>query len=285
MGSPRFSYPLGAIVNPVIHKVMQKFIELLKKATFSILFPHESIGGLPYPKGTGFFVSEDGWFITAAHVVTKPDGSLEDFNDVWLMKEQTFDGSGGEMCQGIDMVYINHQTDIAILKVDFEKNREKDWLRKLTGFPHLSISNRKLEDGEQVYSFGYPLSSFQMTHDTPDMVAGGFEFSPRLTSAIISSGIEKTTMLMSKDDLKTYVLDKALNYGNSGGPIISSETGNVYAYCSRFQPVEIPQHHLRDQLGNPLKIMIPSLYGIVTRFDNKSTIEKMEELGINIIKE
>lgn len=259
---------------------MQNVIKMLKKATFSVQFPNDAAGILSHPKGTGFFVSNDGWFVTAAHVVVKEDGSIEDFREIILEKEHFFDGSGGEMCEYIELVYINHKTDIAILKVDFERNREKKWLNGLDGFPFLEISCNTLDDGEQVYSFGYPLSSFITTHNTTDIVAGCTELSPRLTSAIISSGIEKTKMLMSENDLKTYVLDKALNYGNSGGPIISSTTGKVYAYCSRFQPVHIPQFHLTDQSGNPLSIMIPSLYGIVTRFDNKSTIEKLNELGI-----
>ncbi len=56
----------------------------------------------------------------------------------------------------------------------------------------------------------------------------------------MSSTLEKTKMLMSSGDEKIYVLDKALNYGNSGGPIVAAETGRVHALCSRFQPVMVP---------------------------------------------
>ncbi len=56
------------------------------------------------------------------------------------------------------------------------------------------------------------------------------------------------------------MIDKALNYGNSGGPIIVEETGKVISVCTQFQPVLIPQ-----QKGF---IMTPSLYGITSSFKN-----------------
>jgi len=58
-----------------------------------------------------------------------------------------------------------------------------------------------------------------------------------------------------------YVIDKALNYGNSGGPIVVQETGRVVALCSRFQPVKIPQ-------GGDINVSIPSLYGVATSLKN-----------------
>jgi len=85
--------------------------------------------------------------------------------------------------------------------------------------------------------------------------------------------MEQTRMVMTDADPKVYVLDKALNYGNSGGPILSAETGHVHALCSRFQPVYVPQNHLKDANGNPLPVMIPSLYGIVSRLDNRKLLD------------
>lgn len=113
---------------------------------------------------------------------------------------------------------------------------------------------------------------------------GELSLSPRTTSAIVSSNLEKTSMQMSTSDLRTYVLDKALNYGNSGGPIIATETGNVHAFCSRFQPVSVRQPHFESQIDPP-EVQIPSLYGIVISLSNKSIVECLKSLGVPILEE
>jgi len=133
--------------------------------------------------------------------------------------------------------------------------------------------------GEPVYSFGYPLSSYEISK-SGDM--GFVKLSPRVTSAVISSNLETTSLAVSENDPKYYVLDKALNYGNSGGPIIATETGHAHAICSRFQPLVVPQQHIKDNNGNPLPIMIPSLYGVVSSFNNKDIIGFLMSLDIPI---
>jgi hypothetical protein len=77
---------------------------------------------------------------------------------------------------------------------------------------------------------------------------------------------------------ENYVLDRALNYGNSGGPIVAAETGRVHAVCSRFQPVRIPQPHLK---GEPL-IMVPSLYGMVSSLGRQLVLEALKKRGISL---
>jgi hypothetical protein len=89
-------------------------------------------------------------------------------------------------------------------------------------------------------------------------------------------------MVMTSHDPKVYVLDKALNYGNSGGPIIATETGKVHAICSRFQPVYVPQSHLADKNGNLLRIMTPSLYGVVSSLGNINILKEIKERNIPI---
>jgi serine protease Do len=83
----------------------------------------------------------------------------------------------------------------------------------------------------------------------------------RTTSAIIASTLEHTKMIQTADDAQVYVLDKALNYGNSGGPIVATESGRAFAVCSRFQPVVVPQ------VGGGT-VWVPSLYGVVTSIAN-----------------
>src|SRR6266545_8286123 len=109
-------------------------------ATFCVQLPslHPAAGGLPVPTGTGFFVADDGWFVTARHVVAHADGSLRsDVGDAWLMKEMRGFGGSGAMCQWPELVFEDAVSDLALLKVDFSRNANKDWLSGREGFPHL----------------------------------------------------------------------------------------------------------------------------------------------------
>jgi hypothetical protein len=259
---------------------------LTKQATFCVELPSERKHGLPTPTGTGFFISSDGWFVTAAHVITEdgsPGGPIRsDIDQGWLMKEGQPSGFGPRaMCQFISFGHVIPEIDVALLRVDFEKNAEKEWLKGKIAFPHLTPSARELDEGEPIYAFGYPLSS-SAVQKLPGMTIGETALCPRVTSAIISAKLDQTRLISTNADPKVYVLDKALNYGNSGGPIVATDSGHVHALCSRFQPVGVPQPHLKGPDGKTPYVVVPSLYGIVSRLDNGPLIKLFEELGITV---
>jgi len=267
--------------------MIRKTIKTVKEGTFCVQLPNKSQQGMPMPTGSGFFISPDGWFVTAAHVITEngaADGvQRSDIDQAWLMKER--DGIGpGSMCQFVKLEHVFPEYDFALLHVDFDKNSNKEWLKGRSDFPYVKVSTRQLEMGEPVYSFGYPLSTGG-AEKKGAMTVGQTQLSPRLTSAIVASNLDKTQMIMTGSDPKHYVLDKALNYGNSGGPIIASETGNVHALCSRFQPVFVPQAHLKDQNGQIPHVMMPSLYGVVSSLNNAPIIALLKSLGVPVTSE
>lgn len=266
--------------------MIRKTLSRVRAATFCILLPNKSQHGMPTPTGTGFFISSNGWFVTAAHVITENGSSdgkwRDDISQACLMKES--EGFGvTSMCQFISLEHVLPKYDLALLKIDFHKNSNKEWLKGKRDFPFIQVSNISLEMGEPVYSFGYPLSSGN-TSKTEQVIIGTTELNPRVTSAIVASNLDKTQMIMTSVDPKHYVLDKALNYGNSGGPIIATETGYVHALCSRFQPLFVPQIHLADQNGHYPHIMIPSLYGVVSSFNNKEIIDLFKDLNIQMLE-
>lgn len=264
--------------------MIRRTLQQTEAATFCVLFPNPQSHGMPAPVGTGFFVSPEGWFVTAAHVVTEngqPEGPARSFKDCLFQKEMRLGGLP-ILCQSVTLSHIDPASDFALLKVDFQAHATHAWLKDRSGFPFMRVSKRELEVGEPVYSFGYPLSSSE-AWQVPGAIVSTVALNPRLTSAIVSSALETTRMVMTSRDIKVYVLDRALNYGNSGGPIVAAQTGNVHALCSRFQPMQVPQPQLEDPQGNLQWIVIPSLYGIVSSLANPSVLAKLQSVGVEVV--
>ena len=237
--------------------MIPRTLERTKNATFQVLTPHTDpkLKGFPTPKGTGFFVSDDGYFLTARHVVVNPDGTFVDFKNVRLVKPE-YTGVG---VIGLELVDDYHQFDICLLKADFNKVKAQDFFKTNKGFAFLQIDYEVPPEGSEVYSFGYPLPTIDVKI-SEKMMIGFHYYCPRVTSAIISSHYEVIGVVFGQKYPTCYVIDKALNYGNSGGPIVLQGNGKVISLCSRFQPVEIPQ-------GNGY-VKVPSLYGVTTSLKN-----------------
>lgn len=266
--------------------MIRKTIAHTKAATYCIELPDPNQQGMPAARGTGFFVSGDGWFVTAAHVITQngqPNGPIrDDIDKAWLMKESPPGELGKGMCQFVSFDFVEPSTDFALLKVDFAANANKVQLIGLTEFPYLQVSSRILDEGEPVYSFGYPLSETQVLVNGPTQQMSHTAHSPRTTSAIVAATMNTSELVSWPGFPAVYVLDKALNYGNSGGPIVATETGKVHALCSRFQPVFIPQNHYQTRMGFMPYVMIPSLYAVVSRLNNQAVLDALSARGVSI---
>ena len=271
--------------------MITKFIRSVKSATFAITFKDPAKMGMLTPIGTGFFVSPNGTFITAAHVIR--DHSLStpspmDASSLILAKEpQTpmSDPGAAPGCHAGETLEFLPEVDFALLKFDFQANRHREWLAAQDGFPTVTVSRGPLEEGQEVFSFGYPLSASFITEDAQgeaNVVFGHLTLSPRTTSAIVSSKFDLTRPVYTGADPVVYVLDKALNYGNSGGPIVSSSSGLVHAFCTRFQPVFIPQPYIKDKAGKEIPVMMPSLYGIVTSLSHPAIIGALSRHDVTV---
>ena len=111
--------------------MIRQTLKAAQHATYSVDLPDPHKRGMPTPKGTGFFVSPDGWFVTAAHVITengRSDGpTRKDLGSAWLTQKLQRMGPTS-MCQAVSLDYIDPKTDFALLKVDFSANATKHHL-------------------------------------------------------------------------------------------------------------------------------------------------------------
>src|SRR5258708_36515384 len=99
--------------------MISKTLKATKAATFSIDFPDSNNNDMPTPTGTGFFVSPDGWFVTAAHVVMQKEVVRADVGQGWLMAEGDSGDGFRRMCQGLAIEFVDSYVDFALLKIDY----------------------------------------------------------------------------------------------------------------------------------------------------------------------
>jgi serine protease Do len=246
-------------------------IKRLKKSTCEVQVPHPNpqFKKMPMSNGTGFFVSPMGHFITARHVLLKMDESgkpiteagknvLHNASDLILTKSDEI--PTGPFINKVALLKEWERYDLVLLKADFSDVKNQEWFKGKEEFDYLEISFDIPPEGTEVYAFGYPLARSEI-HANDKMIVGLQYSCPRLTSAIISAHFEVIGPVRLGGPPSNYVIDKALNYGNSGGPIVIQENGKVISVCVRFQPVGIPQNENTH-------VTIPSLYGITASLKN-----------------
>lgn len=159
-------------------------------------------------KGTAFFVTEDGWLATCWHVV-EPAIMVDTIKKVVNIKKITIEFFNGEkvevgiMIELLNNGYINAKSfDYCLLKIQTKPK---------TVFSFLKLGTfNNINEGEQVYTCGYPLGTQQQ---------------------IISVGILSTkwvdTIKLTRTNYPDSLffrnvawLDLTMNRGNSSGPMI-----------------------------------------------------------------
>ena len=149
------------------------------------------VSGQSQALGSGFVVSDQGYILTNAHVVSSSGQAASAVSVV-------FKGKGSQTTRlAAKIVGIDETSDVAVLKVDPAKAPALD---------PLTLGNSAgAQVGEPVVAIGNPL---------------GFDFS--LTSGIVSAtdrNLQSPNGSTISNGIQT---DAAINEGNSGGPLIDS---------------------------------------------------------------
>ena len=154
--------------------------------TVSVLQYGSFQGQMSSGAGTGIILSEDGYIVTNAHVVTQSDGTPAAALEVHLSDGARYEAK---------LVGADTRTDLAVLKIE------------ATGLPYATFGDSdQMEIGETVIAIGNP---------------GGTELTSSVSQGIIS-GLNRLIKTSSDGySINCLQTDAAINPGNSGGPLVN----------------------------------------------------------------
>ncbi len=186
--------------------------------------------------GSGFFIDDEGHFLTNNHVVTKM--GIDRLGAIRL-----------DYSRDIYVKFGNNAYNASIL---IDENSDRPFvfdycILKLNDSPsdHICVADlSQINQGERVFAIGYP---------------SGFEM-PIVTSGIISAMLRMPSHRNSLHTMKTFLTDAVATYGNSGGPLIRSTDGKVIGIVT--MPHEI-RNRIKDRLQRHLAKVTPPINDII----------------------
>ena len=178
-------------------------------------------------KGSGFFVSDQGDFITNNHVV----------------RNMVIDKTGAIRVDYSKQILIKINNNIYEATLSSDENADRpivyDYAVLKATIPYdayIGIANvSEITQGEQVVALGYPLDFDQLI----------------VTSGIISAVISRPSHINSLHKIKTFLTDTLVTYGSSGGPLIRASDGKVLGITTM-------SHEIRDEARDRLSQYINS---------------------------
>ena len=170
-------------------------------------------------RGTGFIISEDGKFITNAHVYKQiPENELKYIGVSVPGKTDDKNLTHYDRYE-IKLLKIDEENDVALMQIMAEKK-----------FSHVEKigDSEKVREGDEMVYIGYPLAT--------EMLNMGFGITMTVNGCIISSIKRK----MVDGSLNFFLIDTHTNNGSSGSPIFSVDTGEVVGIVSGKISSKVP---------------------------------------------
>jgi len=184
--------------------------------------------------GSGFFIGDDGFFLTNNHVISKTipsaDGTL-----IIIYSKEIFVEIDKIIYPATIIIDENADEpavyDYAILKVEGAHSA------------HISIGDfSQVKQGESVMAIGF---------------SSGFDL-PTASLGIVSAIFSRESHLNSLHMMNTFLMDAFVTYGNSGGPLIRLSDGTAVGI------VTMP-HEIRGKLREKLEKHLLSSSADVTQ--------------------
>lgn len=144
-------------------------------------------------------------------------------NDIYI-RGPAFPESANNPAQArlIDMGDSNSEMDVAILKVD-----------KVNKLPYLPLNNHKINVGDNVRIYGYPMEQFAFYNDM-ELKGGSKELWNSIYTSTLTSGIVSAERPTPKGT-KYYQTDAAVDSGSSGGPVCNTNNQVIGILVQGFQ--------------------------------------------------
>lgn len=205
--------------------MFQSAIQKVSKSIFPI-FQNGPLGCKVL--GTGFFIDEEGHFLTAAHVINAlaPKQSLGYLGNI---PDTPFKGK--EFID-VKVISIDKEKDLALGKIDKEI------------LPPLKLSSHKATIGESISLCGYPLPMIHLTEKKVDPITKKTKVSLNVTAVrkywqpTIKLDEFKPNFILKKK-FRSFITQHAALPGMSGGPIFNKDA-EVIGLTSAVWPRKIP---------------------------------------------
>lgn len=188
----------------------QSLKEKIKKTRNSVI----AIGFKPAENqitiiGSGFCVGNSGEILSAAHLSIKLSEDQKKNLFGMAMVKQEVEGLETYNWLPLEIIRTDEKNDLALLKI---KDFEKTFLKPL----ELDDSER-IEIGDEAYFVGFPYAA--------QLIKDGFGVTLIVNKTIVSN--IKRDGIDPKHPKNWFIVDAISNPGNSGCPIISTETNKV----------------------------------------------------------
>jgi S1-C subfamily serine protease len=222
-----------------------KIIQKYKKSIIllDVVIPKENNQKQVGIRGTGFFISSDGKFITAAHVYNQIPKDQLNYLGALVPSETDEKGSTKyKRYEKLELLEIDIENDVALMKII------TDDIINIPSIKNFGASE-KVREGDDLLFLGYPLAL--------ELITLGFGVTLAANGCMVSC-IKRRGQ---DGSLHFFVVDTHINNGSSGSPVFLSKTGKVIGIVSGkiSQKVDLPDNKKVDIPAN-IGICRPAKY-------------------------